>query len=170
MTSAIDGRVIELKVAAGALVTTGLSILTVEQANVDKGAIEAVIFVPASDGKQIRKDMTAQIVPSTVKREEYGYINGTVSFGSDYPTTVQSMNMLLQNDTLVRELAGKSTPFEVRARLIPADNYSGFKWSSVTGAPVRVHAGTLCSSEIVVREQRPLSLVLPILKKTLALD
>jgi HlyD family secretion protein len=170
VTSAVDGRVVELKVAPGALVSTGVSMLSVEQSAVGPATIEAVIYVPAAEGKQIQKKMAVQIVPSTVKREEYGFMNGTVTYVADYPTTIQSMTMLLQNDSLVRELAGKSTPIEVRAALIADANHSGYKWSSAAGAPVKVHAGTLCASEIVVREQRPLSLVLPILKKSLALD
>ncbi|MFM9967061.1 MAG: NHLP bacteriocin system secretion protein [Burkholderiales bacterium] len=177
--ASVEGRVVEVKAAPGSLVTQGASLGLVEQSGDAKGAltpasaqgaVQALIYVAAADGKQILSGMQAQIVPSTVKREEYGFMLGKISYVSEYPSTPQSMNMLLQNDALVRDLAGASPPVEVRALLTPADNYSGYTWSSAAGAPVKVKAGTVCTSEIVVRTQKPVSLVIPILKKSLSLD
>ena len=177
VTSGVEGRVIELKVARGSLVTQGASLALVEQTGESRapateggGSIQALIYVAAADGKQIQADMEAQIVPSTVKREEFGYMLGKVSYVSEYPSTPQSMAMQLQNESLVRDLAGTAPPVEVRATLVRAENHSGYAWSSVAGAPVKIRAGTVCTSDIVVRTQRPLSLVIPILKKSLALD
>lgn len=171
----IAGRVIEIKVTAGSLVTQGASLALVEQsvgadAAAGDGRVQALIYVAAAEGKQIQVGMQAQVVPSTVKREEYGFAIGKVSYVSEYPSTPQSMAMLLQNDALVRDLAGAQPPVEVRANLIPANTFSGYTWSSAAGAPVKIRAGTVCSGEIVVRTQRPLSLVIPLLKKSLALD
>jgi HlyD family secretion protein len=170
----IAGRVIEIKVTAGSLVTQGASLALVEQSvgadAAGDGRVQALIYVAAAEGKQIQVGMQAQVVPSTVKREEYGFAIGKVSYVSEYPSTPQSMAMLLQNDALVRDLAGAQPPVEVRATLIPANNFSGYMWSSAAGAPVKIRAGTVCSGEIVVRTQRPISLVIPLLKKSLALD
>ena len=164
------GRVVEIKAGLGSLVGAGSSIMSIEKAGETSGGLEAVIYVPAAEGRKVQPKMTAQVTPTTVKREEYGYMFGTVSFVSDYPATTQSMMLLLQNEALVKELMGSAPPTEIRAGLVPATNYSGYRWSSPAGPPVLVRSGTLCNAEVVVEQQRPLSLVIPILKKSLGVD
>ncbi len=173
MTSVItpyEGRVVEIKAGAGSLVGAGTSLMSIEKATGGSGGLEAVIYVPAADGRRVQPRMSAQVMPSTVKREEYGYMQGRVAYVSDYPATVQSMMLLLQNDTLVKELMGVAPPTEIHAALLPDNNRSGYRWSSPGGPPVVVRSGTLCTAEIVVEEQRPISLVIPILKKSLGMD
>jgi len=163
------GRVVELKTGPGMLVNQGSPVLTIERAGT-KGSLEAVIYLSAAEGKKVRPDMVGQIVPSTVRREEHGFMIGKVSYVADYPATPQSMQLLLQNDALVRDLAGDAPPIEVRAAIQPAANQSGYQWSSAAGAPVTLSSGTLCRAEIVVERQRPISLVIPIVRKSLGVD
>lgn len=169
IVSPFAGRVVELKTGPGMLVSQGSPVLTVERAGTG-GGLEAVIYLSAADGKNVRRGMTSQITPSTVRREEHGFMPARVSYVADYAATPQSMMLLLQNDTLARDLAGGAPPIEVRAALQPAANESGYQWSSAAGAPVRLTSGTLCRAEIVVDRQRPLSLVIPIMKKSLGVD
>ena len=42
---------------------------------------------------------------------------------------------------------------------------SGYQWSSSKGPPLKVVSGTLAASEIVVGTQRPISIVIPFLRK-----
>lgn len=169
IVSLYSGRVVELKSTPGALVGPGSSVLTVERTG-ETGALEAVAYIPAADGKKVRSGMDAQIVPSTVRREEHGFMVGQVSYVADYPATPQSMVLRLQNEALAKELAGAAPPFEVRATLIPAPTASGYRWSSATGAPVGLTGGTLCQADIIVDRQRPISLVIPILRKSLGVE
>jgi HlyD family secretion protein len=170
ITSPFSGRVVDVKVGAGSLVAPGSSLFNVERTGAGADQLEAVLFVPAADGKKVAPGMIAEITPSTVKREEYGFMRGKVNFVSDYPATQQSMMLLLQNDALVRDLSGESAPIEIRAKFASTENYSGYEWSSASGAPVKIHSGTLCTGDIVVQRQRPISLVIPIIKKTLGVD
>lgn len=168
--SPYEGRVVDLKTAVGSLVGPGSSLITVEKTSTGAGTLQAVVYVPAADGRKVQNKMTAQITPTTVKREEYGFIFGEVAYVSDYPATAQSMMLLLQNETLVKQLMGEAPPTEIRAALIPAKNLSGYRWTSPAGPPVTVTSGTLCSAEIVVSEQRPIELVIPAFKKTVGID
>jgi HlyD family secretion protein len=170
VVSLYEGRVVDIKLGVGSLVVQGASIITIEKTSDRAGSLQAAIYVPAADGRKVRSKMTAQITPSTVKREEYGSIFGEVSYVSDYPATPQGMMLLLQNESVVKELTGKAPPTEIRATLEPAINFSGFRWSSTKGPPVHVRSGTLCDAEIIVDKQRPISLVIPVLKKSLGLD
>lgn len=170
VASAYAGRVVEIKSAPGAVVSPGTPILTVEPSDSRSAELEAVIFIPATDGKNVAVGMRAQVVPSTVKREEFGFMVGAVRYVSEYAATAESMHALLQNQQIVKDLAGAAPPIEVRVSLQRANTASGFAWSSDHGPPYAVRAGTLGNAEIVVRTQPPASLVLPILKKSLGLD
>ena len=169
IVSPYAGRVVELKAGPGMLINQGSPVLTVERVGAT-GGLEAVIYLSAAEGKKVRLEMLSQIVPSTVRREEHGFMLAKVSYVADYPATLQSMMLLLQNDTLVRDLAGDAPPIEVRAAMVPAANQSGYQWSSAAGAPVTLSSGTLCRAEIVVDRQRPISLVVPIIRKSLGVD
>ncbi len=168
--SSFAGKVVEIKVGPGNLVARGSALLTVESARSRTNDLEAVIYIPAGEGKKVALGMEAQIVPSTVKREEHGFMVGKVRAVSDYAATDESMMALLQNKQIVQELAAGSSPIEIRAALRPADTPSGFGWSSEKGPPFKVGTGTLGTAEIVVYRQPPITLVIPLLKKSLGLD
>jgi HlyD family secretion protein len=170
LTSPFDGRVVEIKAGTGTLVAQGSSVLNVELTDGSGGRLQAVIYVNAAEGKRVAPRMEAQIVPTTIKREEHGFLHGVVDYVADYPSTTQSMMLLLQNENLVRDLAGSAPPIAIRAALQRVDNFSGYQWSSAAGAPVKIASGTLCHAEIVVQTQRPLSLVIPIFRKSFGVD
>ncbi len=170
VTSPYDGRVVDIKADVGSLVGQASALVGVEKAGAEGQGLQAVIYVPAADSGKVLVKMSAQITPSTVKREEYGYMLGTVTYVSDYPATMQSMMLLLQNEGLVKDLMGSTPPSVILADLIAEKNFSGYRWSSPAGAPVQVRSGTLCNADLVVSKQRPISLAIPILKKTLSLD
>lgn len=170
VTSSYAGRVVELKAGPGTLVSQGSPLLTVESAEGGRDELEAVIYIPAAEGKKVVQGMEAQIVPSTVKREEHGFMLARVHTVSEYAATTESMLAVLQNRKLVEELSAGSSPIEVRARLENADTQSGFRWSSEEGPPFKVRTGTLANAEIVVYRQAPITLVIPLLKKKLGLD
>jgi HlyD family secretion protein len=160
-----EGRVVDVKAGLGSLIAPGSAVLTIERSGSAQGGLEAVIYLAAASGKKVTSGMQAQVTPTTVRREEHGYMPATVSFVSDYPATPQSMMLLLQNEALVRDLAGVAPPIEVRAPLRPADTPSGYRWSSAIGPSVSITSGTLCEAQIIIERQRPISLVIPLLRK-----
>lgn len=170
--SQYDGRIIEIKARKGMLVNQGESIVTVERSEIDNqaGSLEAYIFVPVGEGKKIRAGMMTHIVPSTVKREEHGFIFGAVNTVSDYPASPSSMKLKLQNDELVRDLYGRSPPTQIVSKLDTSQTFSGLKWSSADGPQVKISSGTICKAQITIQKQRPISLVIPILKSSLGID
>jgi len=168
--SRYKGKVTEIKAGKGMLVGSGTPLITIELSDSSNVNLEAVIYVPLSDGKKVLSKMDAQIVPSTVKREESGFIRANIRQVSDYPVTPGSMMLLMQNEALVRDLSGQTPPTEIRASLKTADSYSGYQWSSKKGPSIKLASGTVCTAEITIGTQRPLSLVIPILKSTLGVS
>ena len=59
--------------------------------------------------------MEAQISPSTVKREEFGFMKGTVSYIGEYPVTPQAVQSVVANQALAQELIGNSSKLEMPA-------------------------------------------------------
>ncbi len=167
VASPYTGRVLEVTASVGDLIDQGSRLVTLEAF---EEPIGAVIFIPAADGKKVRPGMRAQISPSTVKAEEWGFIIGEVESVSDYPVTPEGLRKVLRNDQLVSDLTGKSAPIEVEVTLIEdSETESGFKWSSSKGPPMKVFSGTVCTANVTVEKKKPISYVLPILRSTVGL-
>lgn len=160
-----SGRVIELALDLGDVVAPGTAILTMEVAGED---LVAVLFVPADAGKQVRVGMDARISPATVKREEHGFLLGEVTWIADFPSTSRGMERLLGNADLVDRLMAEGPPIQVDVRLRrDPTTPSGYAWSSTAGPAIDISSGTTSTGSIVVRRDRPISMVLPEIRKGL---
>lgn len=159
--SPYSGTVLEIVVDRGNFIGPGTRLLSLETHD----QLRAVVFAAAGDGKRIKHQMEAQISPATVKTEEYGFIRGTVTFVSSFPSTPERMMRVLRNQELVRQLSGAGAPIEVLVNLDRRSNGS-YNWSSAARDPVEITSGTLCSGSIIVKRSRPISLVLPLLRET----
>ena len=168
--SPYEGKVVEIKAGTGMLLSPGSSVVTIEPIEKNINDIEAVVYLAATDGKKVHDGMEAHIVPSTVKREEFGFMLGQVTSVADYPASPEGMMKVLENQQLVKELAGDSLPIEIRTKLLPDSTLSGFKWSSSAGPQIKIVSGTMCSTEVIVKRQRPIYLVIPFLKKNIGVD
>jgi HlyD family secretion protein len=162
--SPYSGQIQEIRVAEGQMVQPGTAIVSLEKADTPLQAVGFISMV----GQKVSPGLIARIAPATVKREEYGYVLGRVKSVSGLPTTRAGMMRLLNNDLLVQQLVAQGAPFAVEVELEKdAQTHSGFRWSSGEGPPVSVESGTLCEVSVVVSEQRPISLVIPALRRLL---
>ncbi|GAB7022590.1 NHLP bacteriocin system secretion protein [Salidesulfovibrio brasiliensis] len=160
------GRVNEVFKAPGAFLRTGEALLNLETYSPDDSFYISAYFSP-DQGKRIKPGMTMHVAPSVTKREEYGVVIGEVVSVSAFPASTRGMMHLLENEKLVEMLSREGPPIKVRAKLVKdPQSHSGFKWSSGKGAPVKLQSGTMCQADVVVEEQRPISLLIPYLKKT----
>lgn len=168
IVSPYTGNVLEVGVEEGMITHQGTPILLLELTGKQIKNLEAVIYFPAQVGKKIHQGMAVQIAPSTIKQEEYGFLIGIVTSVAEYPATAQAMMRTLKNESLVKALSMGNAPIQVNVDLIPAPyTHSGYKWSSSKGPLISINTGTICSATAIVSEQRPISLVIPILKKYL---
>lgn len=137
----------------------------------DVNTLEALVYLPAEKAKAARLQQEAQISPSTIKREEFGFILARVVYVADYPATPAALMRNFQNDSLVKSLVANGPVTELRVVLEhdPATP-SGFRWSSSRGPDITISSGTICNVDVVTREQKPYTLVLPYFKEKLGLD
>ena len=170
VVSTFTGRVIEIMTEKGDIVGPGQPLLRLDRTGRTVTALEAMIYVPSADGKRIRSGMEVRIAPASVAPEEYGYLLGTVTYVSDFPTTARAIQRTLRNPELVAALSGGDAPYEVRADLrIDPSTASGYRWSSSGGPPIEILTGTLCGVLITVDRRRPIDLVIPMVREQLGL-
>ncbi|MHC4210832.1 MAG: NHLP bacteriocin system secretion protein [Planctomycetota bacterium] len=172
VVSKTAGIVVEIRAAEQTAVNVGDPILLIQPAESTSQQLEAILYVSAATGKRIENGDEVHIAPSTVKREEYGSMQGIVRFVSDVPTSESAMMAVLNDKQMVEKFTQQiGLPLMARVELITDDDTtSGYRWTSSDGPPVKVSAGTLCSGTVTVEKQRPISLVIPTVKKKLNLD
>lgn len=170
VVSSYTGQVLEVLYDEGTQVVKGNSLVSVELTGPGIKDLEAIIYVGPTKGKMIRPGMHVQVSPANVKREKFGFIVGEVTYVSEFPASTQAMLRLIKNPDLVKTLAVGGAPYQVQVDLEedPA-TYSGLKWSSGKGPEIRIHSGTIASGKIITEEQRPITLVIPALKKFLGI-
>ncbi|MBI2236823.1 MAG: NHLP bacteriocin system secretion protein [Magnetospirillum sp.] len=172
--SPYSGDIVEFKINEGEVVEKSAALFSLLPSRASRsvkdktGDLLAVVFVPPNDGKKVRPGMAAQVAPSTVKREEYGFIRGTVKSVAEIPSTTEGMMRTLKNQALVQSLSGGGAPFEVVVELErDPDTPTGFKWSSSRGPEADVNNGTLAEAQITVRDIHLISLAIPALESLL---
>jgi len=163
IVSTVGGRVVGVSATAGQNVVPGTRILQVEDINLP---MAAVLYFSAGLGKKVRPGMTAQVSPDTAPVEKFGFILGKVVSVADVPATPGSMMIVLDNQTMVSSISALGAPLEVAAALEPDKaTVSGFKWSSSRGLMSPISSGTLCRAHVIIKEERPIDLVIPLLKE-----
>ena len=165
--SPVNGRVTEWKVAEGTRVAGGTPVVSIESG---AEGLQLMLYVPPENGKAVKPGMDVRIALSTVRKEEHGTLVGTVADISDFPSTPQGMQAVLQNDRLVQQFVAKGPPFAARVDLHrDAASPTGYRWSSGGGPQLTISSGTPAEAEVTVRNQPPLALVIPILRKATGL-
>ncbi|MBC7906214.1 MAG: NHLP bacteriocin system secretion protein [Rhodospirillaceae bacterium] len=162
-----DGRINEIMLTDGSVVATGQPVVSIESAGT---RLQAVVYIPTEHGKKVRPGMTARVAPSTVKKEEVGTLIGTVVQVTPFPATRQGIAAVVQNETLIEDFVKKGAPYEARIDLTAAETPSGYGWSSGLGPDLDLTSGTTVDVAVAVREQRPISLILPFLRRTVGID
>lgn len=166
IVSPYTGRVLEVRSKLGSMIGAGTPLFTVESRGKQAKALKAVMYLSLQQGKTIIPGMQVDISPSSVNREEFGFIRGRVTSVSEFPVNAQTMLVALGNEALVGELAGQGAALlEVRIDpILDPQTFSGYKWSTGEGPPIQIDSGTLVSASIIVKQQKPITSVIPQIK------
>ncbi|WP_294428674.1 NHLP bacteriocin system secretion protein [uncultured Treponema sp.] len=162
-----SGRVMEVPVRRGDYVQPGSTICVIESGE-GESAVGALVYFSASDGKKISPGMKIGLVPTTVKQEEYGFIQGLVTDVSEFPVSDNYLVSSLQNMSLATSFHQISNPIEVKVSIVPdPTSYSGYKWSSSKGPEQKIGSGYICTAKVTTAVRRPISLIIPTIKNKL---
>ena len=168
--SLYSGVVVELHRNPGTMLQQGDSIGTLEMtASGEPGADDepvVVAYVAPFQGLELRAGMQAQVIPESVRDEEYGAMLGEVLAISPYPASPKGVMRVLDNSDLVRTLTRDGAPVMVRIGLKKdAGTPSGYRWSSGKGPPTTVKSGAQCVVRIIARRRAPIELIVPELRR-----
>ena len=163
--STLAGRVLEVKTDVGSIVAAATPIVSIELAS---RPLRAMLVVP-STGRVTKPGMLVRVIPSTESWQQSGFIIGKVETISETPVTMQRLQRLLHNDALSQSLMSRGATYLVEVSLETGNTPSGFKWTTARGSDQPVTTGMLASGRITVDEQRPISLVIPMLRTSFGL-
>ncbi len=162
--SEVSGKIYDMNLYTGLAVAKGSRVASLLVGNLKDS--EVICYVPLTDVKKIRTGMNVFIYPSTVKKEEYGHINGLVTEISNHVETEDDMELQLGSKSLVADFSKEGPVVEMRCSLNKdAGTVSGFEWSTQKGAMVPLEAGTVTGLKVITENKRPIDLFVPYLIK-----
>ena len=160
-----SGIVSSLKIQSDDFVRLGDVLGNIVRDDLSSVNSDVLLYVPLDKGKLVESGMDVYVSPTTVKREEHGYIIGRVVSVSATSITQDRMMSILQNMQLVQAFSRDAAVLEVEVELLNNGNtISGYQWSTPKGSPFAIKSGTVCVGEIVVSNQRPIEKVVPFFK------
>ena len=156
------GIVTEMRINKGMEISLGMALLNLEVKTTESTALEALIYVPAHEGKKIKAGMTVHLEPSVIKSQAWGYLVGDVLEVGKFPVSPDAMNRLLGNGALVQHfMSSGPAVLAVKAHTRSPKSFSGFEWTTGSGPEMEINAGTLSNARIKVEERTPISLLFP---------
>ncbi len=164
-TSPDAGIIIEESFSRGDYVTTGSVLFRMEPLQKDKKAeedIEIIFFLKSGNINKAAENMQVMVSPVNVNIEESGYFTGLVDWVGNTPLNQQKLAGILRSEALSTELSG-SEVFEARAKLNIKENTE--RISERIGSKVNIRKyfknGTRCFVKVILKKQRPISLIFP---------
>ena len=159
--SPYDGKVDEILVGEGSIVTSGMPLV---QVRVDGGqeSLRGILYIPVDKGKRVEKGQTIQLAPNGVDVSQTGSLLGTVRSVSQYPVTPQSMRKVLGNEQLAQWIISsqQSSVMEVNFDLVrDPGSESGYLWTSSVGEHKPITAGSFCTGSIIIERRPPIEKV-----------
>jgi len=165
VTASMDGIVTNLAVNKGTAVSQGTATVVIRQ---KKEAEQVVLYVSLSDGKKLEEGMKVNVYPTTLNRNEYGHMNGTISHVAEYITTSQEIFNKVGDQSLASMFTSNGSVLEVVCELEEDDtSTNGYAWSSEKGKTVSLKESTIVQAEVITDEQHPISILIPFLKDKL---
>jgi HlyD family secretion protein len=164
----VEGEVMRVNATENHVVQVGQEVATLIEkgSNVNNGTV--IFYLSINEGKALIPGMEVKIYPTIYNRQEYGHMKGIISEVSDYAVSTSEIEKHLGSPELVNQLAQSGALIQVESNIIRDENsLSGYYWSSKKGQNVYIDEGTMCEVSVVIEENKPISLVIPILKEKL---
>lgn len=165
VTSPVYGVVTSIRLAVGDPVKNGTPVVSIVD---ERKGMDALIYVSAQQGQKVKMDAKVLVSPTVIEKDEFGSLLGKVISTSQFPSSPESIMAVLHNEALVKKFTESGATIAIRAHIFAdKSTYSGYRWTSKTGPQQRIAPGMIVDAEISVRDQSPISLILPSIKNFL---
>lgn len=163
VVSDATGRILEIAVSAGQVISAGTRVGTIEVQDPDS-ELKNLAYFNVRDGKRVKVGMASRVTPAIVKRERFGSIVGDVTKVSNFPITQEGVINVVGNAQIAQSLLqqGGAIEVEIDLRRNPADA-NRYRWTS-QGPRIALTAGTTTTVRITIEERAPITYALPILR------
>ncbi|HEX2916142.1 MAG TPA: NHLP bacteriocin system secretion protein [Chloroflexia bacterium] len=163
LISPATGTVLDLNLEKGQKVDTTTSVGRIEASD---QPLRGLIYISLAEGKRLKPGTKVQIAPSNVQTAKSGYLLGTISSISQFPATSASIISSVKSQELAQaiESVGPSLKLEVTLDT-DQSTVSGYRWTTSEGPKIKLNSGTLFNATLIMDEQQPINLVLPIFSK-----
>jgi pyruvate/2-oxoglutarate dehydrogenase complex dihydrolipoamide acyltransferase (E2) component len=160
---AVAGGLLTTVVAdAGAVVTAGADVATLEHVKGPDEPLIAVLYVPGDGGAAIPVGASVDLSVQSVPRERFGVLRGRVEAVGSAPLTRRQISGFLGDEQLADIFSREGNPIAVVVRLERSRaTESGYAWSSTDGPPYAVASRTPVSGAVTLAAQRPVDWLLP---------
>lgn len=167
ITAEKSGYVLSVNIAPGQYISTGSVAVTIATGKVSIDHFIA-FFDSLTYSRLIKKNMKVYIVPSFLSQYLYGSIKGKVLKIDRYPQSTNAINAIVNNSTLTKYISKNNVPMLLAKVKLETNKStpSGYSWTTHKGAPFKIPLGTICNTTVIVKYIRPISLVLPFIRKT----
>lgn len=123
--------------------------------------LQALLYVPVGEAVKISPGKQVQVLPTGINKEEYGFIMGQVVQVSEHSLNMKDISRETGLNEWDDDLNKQGPVLEVQVKLQRnSETVSGYNWSASAGPPIKIGSHTPCNGWIVVRNVRPVDLLL----------
>lgn len=163
--ASVDGVVYSTFVTNGSSVTVDMEVARISERE-EGTTYQAIYFMPLAEGKNVKEGMPVNIYSSSLSKEEYGHMRGTVVSVASYVTSYADMYTRLGDATLAETFGKTGAVLEVVCDIRKDDNtISGYAWSSAKGRKEELTEGTLLEGSVITEKVAPITMLIPKLKE-----
>lgn len=164
--SETEGKVYDVAISEGQGIAVGSKVCSLLSGNLEDDV--AVCYVKLEDAFKLHPGMEAYIYPSTVERQEYGHIEGTVDYVATHVASSEDLKMQIASDEVVKSFENEGPVVEVRCKMKSNPNSrNGYDWSTAKGNEIELSSGTVLSVTIITEQKKPIDLLIPYIKNKL---
>jgi HlyD family secretion protein len=165
----VAGRIEEIRVGRGDVVSPGTVLVTIGQVN--PGSFEILAVFANNMAKRIVPGMDTHIRPVSVRKEEHGSMRGRVLSISELSISKAELDAILRNSELTNHQMGDTAPLLAKIEVfLDKGTPSGFAWWGGQGPPFAVTRGTRVEVDVLVDHRRPIALIIPAFRQLLGLE
>lgn len=159
------GRVLDIAVNRGQVVTPGTRLGTIQVSHSDN-QIAGLTFFKVGDAERIMPGMRMEITPDIHSRQRFGGIIAKVTSISRATVTPDQIASIVGNDQLAKDLLVNTPVVLIEAKLQPNPKTpSGYEWTQDQGPPQRIPESATASARVTVEERSLVSYIAPILRQ-----
>lgn len=155
------GRITAMLGKIGQVISAGSELAVIERIDGKDDQLVAVLYVPAADAGQVRKDSPVDLVVHSAPSQEYGVLRGVVQSISQFGESKQQITDFLGDEQLGEQFSSQGQPLKVVVTLLPGHTASGYQWSTQTGPPYRIDSRTLVDGALHLPPIKPIDWMAP---------